>query len=100
MNPYNSYENREDWHFITLPRVNSLIESAIASCNAEAFGEALHTLQDYYSHTLQGYGPKMGHAFKGGAPDIPSNNPDLYQKMLGATMNTMQRYKDKCECPK
>jgi RHS repeat-associated protein len=96
--PVRSYENRKNWHLINVTRVNSLFDGAIASCSAETFGEALHALQDYYSHTLQGYGPRRGHWTH--APDIPSNNLGLYSRMINSTTNAMQQFKDKCPCLK
>ena len=98
--PLSSYNNRANWHFITLQRVNALIINALSSCEPRMFGEALHPLQDYYSHTAQGYGPIFGHTYAVGGPDIPANNPDLYNQMLSATTSAMKQFKDKCSCSK
>jgi len=65
---------------MTKERVDQLIYMAMNTCTIKDFGEALHTLQDYYSHTLQGYNPLRGHLGATIDPDIPANNLDLFIK--------------------
>ncbi|MHB8770119.1 MAG: C1 family peptidase [Syntrophales bacterium] len=92
------YSNRKNWHFVTQQRVAVLLNNAFSSCDTEAFGEALHSLQDYYSHTLQGYKPFLGHMTNPDAPDVPANNLNLYNQMLVAIKNAVKQFKDKCLC--
>lgn len=77
-----------------MPYSYFFLNNAVSSCNLEEFGESLHLLQDYHSHTLQGFGPLVGHLFAGSAPDIPANNLNLYNQMLRATKDAMKLFKE------
>ena len=94
------YDDRANWHFVTHERVAALLSNALSTCDIETLGSALHLLQDYYSHTLQGYKPRWGHISTGGKPDVPANNLNLYHQMLGATKGAMRQFKDRCFCTK
>jgi hypothetical protein len=87
-----SYENRRKWHFITLERVNELLKKAYSTGSDQDFGEALHVLQDYYSHTLQGFGPVKGHATAINDPDDPATNWDLYFRMRKDVRTAMEAF--------
>ena len=89
--PVWSYENRLKWHFTTKERVDELLQKAYSTGSNKDFGEALHVLQDYYSHTLQGYGPVLGHGWTG-EPDDPATNWDLYFQMRKDVRNAMEMF--------
>jgi len=86
------YNNRLKWHFITLERVNELLQKAYSTGSNQDFGEALHVLQDYYSHTLQGFGPEWGHWWADTAPDDPAMNWGLYFRMRKHVRNSMEAF--------
>ena len=87
-----SYENRLKWHFTTKERVDELLQKAYSTGSNQDFGEALHVLQDYYSHTLQGYGPDWGHLAAVEDPDDPATNWDLYFRMRKDVRNAMEAF--------
>jgi RHS repeat-associated protein len=68
-----SYSNRKDYHFTTLERRNELWSTFEKTGTANDLGVFMHTEQDSYSH--EGYGPKLGHASAGTAPDKTYNDP-------------------------
>ena len=45
----------EYWHFTSLRDAESRLQQAIEAKDATAFGRALHTYQDYWSHTRKGF---------------------------------------------
>lgn len=61
----------EYYHFASRKDALGRLQSALDAKNLEAFGDALHTFQDTYSH--QGLTPKS-HAELGTAPDLTINN--------------------------
>jgi RHS repeat-associated protein len=96
--PWDSYQNRKDWHFATLQRVYQVLGEAYSMCSKVRLGQALHVLQDYYGHTLQGYGPQRGHVLAGSVPDEPSSNWELYFRMRAHVKNVMKTFLNKCKC--
>jgi len=95
-------QNQENWHFIYWPRVEELLQKAMKSCSLEDLGEALHVLQDFYSHTKTGWTAKnkycRGHFWAEKDPDIPANYPVFYQEMLIKTREAIRNYKEKGKC--
>jgi len=91
--------NQRNWHFIPRSRVDELINNAMNTGSQEDFGEALHALQDYYSHTLTGFKPGLGHFLAKPDPDIPANYPELYSAMLEETRQKIMQFTEIHKCP-
>jgi hypothetical protein len=85
--PYAGIQARKDYHFVTKERLSQMYEAAYASGNLELFGQFLHALQDSYSHA--GYGPGLGHFWKGHAPDKTYNDPEKANTMAEDTYKHM-----------
>lgn len=51
---------RKAWHFVTRERFEKL-KLLVPHLPLEVLGKYLHPLQDYFAHTLQGWGPVFGH---------------------------------------
>jgi len=83
---------REQWHFPTQDRVNELLNNAFNSCDLVALGQALHVLQDSYSHA--GYGAKWGHWRK--KPDLLTTDPAKTQRVTKETMEVLKTFESKC----
>lgn len=89
--PWKNYQNRTDWHFISLQKVNDLLNYAYATGKIGDLAEALHGLQDYYGHTLNDKGPILGHMWTID-PDEPSTNWGLYFRMRNHTMIAIKHF--------
>ena len=91
--PWRSRRNRELWHFASQGRIHLLLNRALGSCDLTDLGEALHVLQDSFSHA--GYGPEWGHVANPGA-DSPTSNWGKYFDMSIATRNLLKDFSKKC----
>jgi hypothetical protein len=87
--PYASVWARSDWHFTNSPRRVELWERALNG-NLDMLGQYFHALQDSYSHA--GFGPLVGHARAGGAPDKTYNNPEKANHMARDSYNHLRQY--------
>jgi RHS repeat-associated protein len=52
-----------EFHFVSYEEARSELHSALETADPFLFGAALHQLQDYWSHTYEGYGQRGGHAY-------------------------------------
>ena len=82
-------EARRDWHFTTQERRAELWQGALDG-STDALGRYLHALQDSYSH--EGFGPRVGHARAGKAPDKTYNDPEKANRMARDTYNFLREY--------
>ncbi|MGH9968945.1 MAG: RHS repeat-associated core domain-containing protein [Pyrinomonadaceae bacterium] len=95
MSPYSSIEARRNYHFTSEGQRqnlwNNFAESA-AGVSSEtttlgSLGVFMHAQQDSYSHA--GYGPVLGHALAGHAPDKTYNNPGKADTMALDSFNRL-----------
>ncbi len=87
--PYASVQARRDWHFTTEERRAELWQRALDG-GPDALGQYLHALQDSYSH--EGFGPRLGHASAGHAPDKTYNDPEKANRMARDSYNRVRQY--------
>jgi len=52
----------EYWHFTSLTNAESRLQQAVQLQDAESLGQALHSYQDYWAHTRNGFTVPMGQA--------------------------------------
>ncbi len=74
---------------------------AIANCNYEAFGEALHRVQDFWSHSAPGYWGTNNniyrhHTFQGHSPDAVYKHLDLYTRAMNFTRHLLTLFFENC----
>ena len=92
-NPFGSAWRYGGPHFPIGNYADVLVSNAIATCNLNSLGRALHTLQDGYSHPSGPLGPAL-HFFTGTLFDYTGGVNGL--AALGATSTALQNFKDKC----
>jgi RHS repeat-associated protein len=79
---------RADYHFTTPERREQMKSNAEETATASSMGEYLHALQDSFSH--DGYGPRLGHARAGHAPDKTFNDVEKADRMARATYDAIR----------
>jgi RHS repeat-associated protein len=82
-----SYSNRKNYHFTSAGRRDELSSVFEKSGTAGDLGIFMHAEQDSYSHS--GYGPKLGHASDGTAPDKTYNDPGKANNMAQDTLSRL-----------
>jgi hypothetical protein len=78
------------------------MKEALDTCSNEALGEALHAVQDFWSHVMQGYRYRwscLGHAGASPDPDKISSAPELHGYMLKEISDKLKEFNEKCKCP-
>jgi len=94
LNPWKVNEKKRGlWHFPSEQRVNEVLYSAFNSCDLATLGEALHVLQDSYSHA--GYRPKWGHVWTP-TPDDVKVDPKKTDRVVKETMRIFEAFEKKC----
>jgi hypothetical protein len=80
---------REKFHFTSEQRRSELHGQFEKSGSPKVLGVFLHAQQDSYSHA--GYGPRLGHAVDGHAPDKTYNDPAKADRMAANTFSILTR---------
>ena len=84
----------ESWHFPTEQRVKEVLDEAIKTHDLKKLGQALHVLQDSYSHA--GYTAPWGHLFdtvSGKKPDKTYRNVDKALEMAQRTLDALGQFR-------
>jgi RHS repeat-associated protein len=76
---FSGLEARRNFHFTTAERRQDLWAAFESQPSVKTLGVFLHVEQDSYSHS--GFGPTIGHAFAGHAPDLTHKDPEKADEM-------------------
>jgi RHS repeat-associated protein len=74
-----SYGNRRR-HFMQLNDAITEVWDAVLQGDRQAFEFSMHEVQDYYSHTAAGYGPRLGHWTHGTDDPTRPENINRYRQ--------------------
>jgi RHS repeat-associated protein len=91
--PFASVKARGDFHFTSQERRDQLWGAFESSGSTGDLGAFLHAQQDSYSH--EGYGPRIGHALAGHAPDKTYNDPAKANNMAKDTFGRLTAAADR-----
>jgi hypothetical protein len=85
--PYAGVDARRDYHFTTEDRRDGMWSTFESSGQTGDLAAFLHAEEDSYSHA--GYGPRIGHAYAGTAPDKTYNDPAKADAMAKASYGSL-----------
>lgn len=85
-------------HFPNVLQLENALDIALSTYDPEILGMALHTIQDFYSHTLNGYNLSTGGHFLATAfglddPDDPWADLERLSAVVEATEMILENYK-------
>lgn len=84
---------RANYHFTSQERRTRMYSAFSKSGKPEDLGVYLHAEQDSFSHA--GYGPTIGHSYRGHSPDKTYNNVGSADNMARTTYETLLNARDR-----